>query len=162
MNVRRFITKSVKERGFNAEAAEAAVTRVLGNLAVAGVRENHEVTALTRTSVSNLLDRLERKLGNAARVVADPKENAPIRPGRRVDTKAAPKRTQQAQPVGNPDSFDHTATESYANALRKGEDPVTGAKLSEIELMPGVKALHNPMNRVVYPIPGNNTLPERV
>jgi hypothetical protein len=106
---------------------------------------------------------LEKRLGKNA--VANPKDNAPVLPGRKVskpgnvpDANRLRKRGVEVQK----DDFDPAATESYANALRNGEDPDTGAKLSGIELMPGIKALHNPVTRVVYPIPGDNALPGRV
>jgi hypothetical protein len=154
MNIRNYIERAASKRGLSAEAVSS---RVLGGLAIAGIRESDEATASSRTAVDSLLARLEKKLGKSARVVAEP---TPVvtRP-RRAGSVPNPK-TLRKQPVEvQTDDFDANETASYANALRKGIDPATGAKLNEIELMPGVKSLHNPSTRVVYPIPGNNALP---
>lgn len=154
MNVRKYIEQSAKKHGLSPDVVSA---RVLGGLAIAGIRESDVATASSRGAVDSLLARLEKKLGKSARVVAEP---TPVvtRP-RRAGSVPNPK-TLRKQPVEvQTDDFNAKETESYANALRKGIDPATGEKLSDIDLMPGVKALHNRSTRVVYPIPGNSALP---
>ena len=157
--VNDFITKEASKRGLSAESVRS---RVVGGLAIAGIRPEAQLTATARNSVSSLLDRLERKLGKSARVVAE--EPAPISPARRTSNPSVPdpKRLRKRPVDVTTEVFDESETQSYANALRRGEDPATGDKLSVIELMPKVKALHNKATRVVYPIPGNASLPERV
>lgn len=156
--VNEFITKEATKRGLEVAGIRS---RIVGGLAIAGIRPEAQLTAVARNSVSAILDRLERKLGKSARVVAEEPAPAPAR--RSVKTPVPDSKRLRKRPVDvATEDFDPKETQSYANALRRGEDPATGAKLSSIELMPGVKALHNASTRVVYPIPGNASLPERV
>lgn len=166
MNIQEFTKAAVQKRGLD----RAVCARVLGDLSYGGFRGTDELTATARASVTSLLDRLERKLGKAARDVIDPKSNAPKHAARRIDSEHA--KVSKHKHVDtcktdddssdNSGSFDQNATESYANALRKGLDPVTGEELHEVELQPGVVALHSPGTRVVYPVPGEASLPLRV
>lgn len=164
MNIQEYTRVSAQKRGLD----QAVCARVLGDLSYGGMRGTDMLTATARVSVTNLLDRLERKLGKAARDVIDPKSNAPKHAANRIgapkkETKDAAKTTSDKVVVvkeeDTSNSFDPNATESYAKSLRKGLDPVTGETLHEVELQPGVIALHSPGTRIVYPVPGEATLP---
>ena len=151
MNIQDFTRDAIQKRGLD----KSVCARVLGDLSYGGIRGTDKLTATARVSVTNLLDRLERKLGKAARDVIDPKSNAPKHAAHKIAS--APSKTAKHEDTST--SFDPNATESYARSLRQGIDPVTGDTLHEVELQPGVVALHSPGTRVVYPIPGEANLP---
>lgn len=164
MNIQEYVQAAAQKRGLD----RTVCARVLGDLSYGGMRGSDTCTATARVSVTSLLDRLERKLGKAARDVIDPKSNAPKHAAHRINSptskhgndKAATKKSDAVEDTSN--SFDPNATESYAKSLRSGLDPVTGEALHEVELQPGVIALHSPGTRVVYPVPGEANLPLRV
>lgn len=114
--------------------------RVFGNLAVAGIHRNTEVTVEASSAIDSLLEKLSARLG----VVADNKKVV-----KKADIKLSdPEKIKQS--------------DKNTEMLLKQVDPATGDRLSKIKLLGGAYALHNASTRVVYPIPASKKLPEYV
>jgi hypothetical protein len=119
---------------------ESYIKRILGGVAVAGIRPDQTATANTSRVLDDVLDRLAKRLGTVADDVpeAEPETKEP--------------KSAQLDQGSNPNT--------YAKSLLNGVDPITKEKLSSVTLLGGVKALFNPSTRVTYPIPLTEKLQE--
>jgi hypothetical protein len=109
--------------------AESLSDRLYGNLAIASIHRNSEVTANGKKAIDTLLERLAKRIGTTA---------AP-----------SPKSAPKSVPV---------VSATNTQALLEGIDPATGDRLHRVKLLDGSIALHNPSTRVVHPVPGSNNL----
>ena len=109
-------------------------SRIYNNLAVAGIVGATPLSATAKSAVDSLLEKLERKLS----AVSGPEKAASSNQGQ------------------------DRVSKTYTDALFAHTDPDTGEDLHEVKLLGGLKALHNPGTRVVYPVPASKSVPKYV